>query len=306
MQRHSRYYYILLLAVFFASCEKEIQVKVSPFQPKLSIIGTSLIGDSISVTVGKAISVSDHKTNPYLMVKDATVKIYADGTFKGDMVYDDQIGSYKSSVVAEAGKRYSIKAVAPSFPEASSDIVAPTEVKISSVTLRTKARIDADKNEQDELTILFNDPPSNGDYYILRIDAPADTSGGGYTKYGGFCVNTIDGSVETEANESIDITTCIESQHIFMRDELFNGTQKQLKFYIGSNFMKPMDFYGDTLYPTVSLFHVTEAYFKFEKSRRVASYSNGDPFSEPANVYTNITNGYGIFTVLGVDVREIK
>ena len=241
-----------------------------------------------------------------MTVKDATVKLYADGTYKGDMIYDDQIGSYRSSLVAEAGKRYSMKVVAPSYPEASVDIVAPGVVMINSVTLKTKARVDADKNEQDELTILFNDPPANGDYYILRIDAPADTFAGSYSGYGGFCVNTVDGSVETEANESIDITTCIESQYIFMRDELFNGTQKQLKFYIESRFMKPMEFYGDTLYPTVSLYHVTEAYFKFEKSRRVASYSNGDPFSEPANVYSNITNGYGIFTVLGRDVREIK
>jgi hypothetical protein len=290
--------------VLFASCEKEIQVKVPPFQAKLSVISMPLVGDTITVKLGKAISVSDHKTNPSLSVSNATLKIYADGVFKGDMTYDPDLEAYSSSVVAEAGRRYSIKATAPSFPEASADIVAPSVVPISNVVLKVKARIDADKNDQDELTITFNDPPALGDYYMLKIIGAADTSSM-YSGYGG-CVNTIDGSVETETNESIDITTCIESTHIFMRDELFNGTQKQLKFYIESRMMQPREFYGDTLYPTVALYHVTEAHFKFEKSRRVASYSNGDPFSEPANVYSNITNGYGIFSITGVDVKEIK
>jgi hypothetical protein len=71
-------------------------------------------------------------------------------------------------------------------------------------------------------------------------------------------------------------------------------------------FLQPQVLFGDSTYPVVELYHVSEAYFKFEKSRIVASYTNGDPFAEPVNVYSNVKNGYGIFAINGWDWKEIK
>jgi hypothetical protein len=99
----------------------------------------------------------------------------------------------------------------------------------------------------------------------------------------------------------------LSSDAIFFRDALFNGTSKELHLFISSEYLLPVvGRNGDTLYPSVELYHVPEAYFRYLKSYQFASENNGNPFAEPTNVYSNVKNGYGIFSIISADYKELK
>jgi hypothetical protein len=253
--------------------------------------------------VGKSLGIAERKNNPDLNVDNATVQLYENGALRQSLTYEPTMQSYVSSVMSEPGKQYSVKVTAPSYSEASAASSVPSAVPINNFSRITNARTDENGDPQDALLFTFDDPAAPGDYYIIKISQAEDTFG--YWQ-GSFCVNSADASIETVGSESVDLGTCLDNNYIFMRDELFNGKQKQVKLYVSQGNLNPTINGADTSYPRLELIHVPEAYFRFEKSRQAADYANGDPFSEPVNVYTNVANGYGIFSILSREGLFIK
>ncbi len=292
--------------LLLASCQKEITVDVPPHSPKLVINSVTNTGDTISVMVGKSIDVLKHKYGTDLSVNNAAVHLTVGDKTPVAMKYDNASGMYIAAVEAEPGAVYHVKTIAPGYTEASASTRAPGVVKIQSVQRIKEARLDMDGNTQDELRVTFDDPAGEKNYYIVIIhSAPVIDSYNEFSYQG--CVNTPDPSVETLYDESIDQNTCIESNGIFLRDELFDGRRKELRLYVRSMDLQPQEVPGQGMvYPTIEIQHVTEEYFRYIKSSRYASVNNGNPFAEPSNVYTNIKNGFGIFSIAHSEVMEIK
>jgi hypothetical protein len=134
------------------------------------------------------------------------------------------------------------------------------------------------------------------------LNSQADSPG----TYPTFCVNSADPSVESNSNDLADVNTCLDNYGIFIRDALFDGQQKDLKLYASAYDMEPQFNGVDTQYATVELLHVTEAYFRYQKSYKVAQDANDNPFAEPVNVYSNITNGRGIFSIVNTSKTQIR
>jgi hypothetical protein len=296
------------LLLFSAACTKEIKVDIPEHQPALVISSNTVVNDTVRVQVSRSSSILKYKYNMDLNVPDATVVLYENDKELSKMNYDQQTHIYSSGTVAMDGKIYSIKVSAPGFAsvEARSDVASA--VTINSVKRYSKVRLDMNGRDQDEIRISFNDPATIGDFYIVSITPPPfqeDTFKNGY-HYSG-CANTTDASVESIYNEGIDQNTCLSSDAIFFRDALFNGTSKELHLFISSEYLLPVvGRNGDTLYPSVELYHVPEAYFRYLKSYQFASENNGNPFAEPTNVYSNVKNGYGIFSIISADYKELK
>ncbi len=59
----------------------------------------------------------------------------------------------------------------------------------------------------------------------------------------------------------------------------------------------------DTLY--VKLYNIEEAYYKFITSAEDARRANGNPFAQPAVVTSTVADGFGVFTFLNYDVKEV-
>lgn len=298
----STYIAVVATTVMFASCEKDIDVKIPDYKPLLVLNSNTEVDDTIRVTVGKSEGILNYKTGHNLSVNNAIVQLYSGSNLLETMKYDSASGTYNSKTIAVEGGKYTLKVNAPGYAEASAATIAPAFVPIAGIQRIKNARINQDQQQQDELRITFNDPPTKRDYYIIsiiRATTGPDSSSPSYST----CVNTIDASVEDISNDEIDQNTCIDGQWIFLRDELFNGTTKELKLFVESGFLENGGAQG---FAEIVLQHVTEDYFKFQKTYRFAADNNGNPFAEPTNVYTNIKNGYGVFSILSYDVAEIK
>lgn len=58
--------------------------------------------------------------------------------------------------------------------------------------------------------------------------------------------------------------------------------------------------------PSFPLEYYNEAYFRYLKSYEYLQYNDDNPFAEPANVYSNVKNGYGVFALVHAATYEVR
>lgn len=297
---------ITIATILLTSCEKEIIIDVPSHEPKLVINSVTYTNDTIGVMLSKSIDILQHKYGSDLSVKNAEVQLQVGNSTPVTLKYNNITGMYESNIKAAPGTTYNIKAKAAGFTEASALTRSPREVKIQSLQRINNVRLDMEGTTQDELILTFDDPAGEKNYYIIAISSLYVANGDDEVVFSN-CINTSDPSVETIYDESIDQNTCIDGNGIFLRDDLFDGKRKELRLFIRSADLQSYEIPGHgTVYPTIEIKHVTEEYFRYLKSSRYASVNSGNPFAEPTNVYSNIKNGYGIFSIHNVDINDIK
>lgn len=93
--------------------------------------------------------------------------------------------------------------------------------------------------------------------------------------------------------EGTDTTWVSDEQQDFVLDDGFSDGETIL-FGTGFDFET-----GDTLISTI--YHITEDYFRFVDTRDAAVAASLSPFAQPAQLYTNISGGQGIFVGLSLD-----
>lgn len=292
-----------VIIVFFAACTKDIAVKVPYTPPKIALNCSTEVGEPIQVDISRSISLADYNKGVSTHLSNVTVVLTANDGHSETLTYDPLVDKYVAKQVAQTGATYSIIASAPTFANATASTAVPVKISITNLVHTLNARKNSDGNDQDALQLSFTDPSTTGDYYIIKLFAPMDSF---YSSSSSFCVNSGDASIESTDNSDLDVNSCLSSNGIFVRDALFNGRDKELKLYANSQYLQPSFNGTDTLYPYIELYHVTEAYFRYLKSYEVYNNTKDNPFAEPVNVYSNVSNGYGIFSIIAKDMKYIK
>lgn len=303
---------IILSLIIFASCEKTIEVKTPPYTPLLVVSSYTGTGSTISADISKSIDIKSYNQTQPLTVTDAKVKLFVNGSYVEDLIYNPNAVNttrYTSTVVAQPGNTYKIVAAAGGLGEAEATTTVPEIVPITALNYTLVARQQNMGPIQGEVSIKFKDPATEGDYYMIEVihGAARDTAGMlGYYPYIG-CVNSNDPSIERLSSFSFGADDCIGTDELYLGDALFNGKEKEFKFFIDSDWLTPYQTAsGQMLYTLVRLHHVTPAYFRYMKSYRAAWENDGNPFAEPVNVNSNVQNGYGTFSVGAVVEREVR
>lgn len=309
---------IFFLSVVLSSCEKEIAVTPPAHTPRLVINSMIFPGDTISVRLSRSVSILQSTAD--LVVANGTLQLLENGTLKETLQYDPASGTYRSETVAKAGREYSLRASAPSFEQVSVDCKMPELVPLSGVSYTPNARSNSEGEAMDELKLSFQDPGTAGDKYLIRFIHKLTTSTGtrwvvhnpahGYDAEKN--VISLDPSLETTDPEDKDPLAFSEEEKrlalydLLMQDQFFNGSIKEVKLYVPQKLHLEPHTYpnvannnlltSDTTF--VELCHIPEACFLYLKSKGLSDYNSGDGFAEPVNVYSNVVNGYGIFSLI--------
>ena len=295
--------------VIFVACNKDIEVKLPVEEPKLVVNSQTNVGDTIHVQVTKSMNVLEYNFESAL-ITNAAVQLYIDNVPGPVMIYDPVKKYYTAPVKAEQGKKYSVTVTAPSFTKAEANTLVPAAVPIVDIRRVKNVRTDDDEGSIDELRITFDDPSTPGAYYIIRIAEPKESK----VFNNSFVIRSTDASVEGIAN-SDDFSDAgglrLNRKGIVVNDALFNGGRKELVLYCAHDLLEPTQATDDnnqpvTLYTTVELLHVTNDCYRYFKSYMFVSESYDDGFTQPANVYTNIANGYGIFSIVYKDKKMVQ
>lgn len=295
--------------VVFSSCEKTVTIDIPEKAPRLVVNAILEKNKPIEIMVGKSRHILDSiylSIEPYI-VKNALVVIFENGIPYDTLIYQPGPYTYKTTrnKMISDGNTYTVKVAASGFTSVEASAIVPSQSEAPVVTRVRDARVTSFGEHQDELTVTLNDPAERN-FYLLQI---YHADAGGSYDYPIYCASTTDKDLEKlgEDPDPLGTNNCFDAGNLIMRDDNFNGRQKQLRFYIESFQLQDYQLPGGgTSKPYVRLSRITEEYFKYIKSFAIYDYSGGNPFAEPVNVYTNVINGLGIFSIKTTAVTYIQ
>lgn len=279
----------------FSSCETVVELDLPEKQPGL-VTNCFFNPDSIfSVNMSKSQYVLDNAS--VRKINNAVISLYRESVWIEDLgfISDGNYTSLKGNK-PQAGINYKISVSADGFSsvEANDKIPAPTQI-----TAVDTGTIFMENQKYFELKIKFKDNPSEKNYYQLQLFTKNYFQS--YDSIGNPIMDTTS-YFQPMGFESKDLIFDHEKNFgnsgAMFSDELFGAKgeyQLSIYTYTYSNEYDTMgNAYGFNELK-ILLKSVSENYYKYVVSYQLYQQSNGNPFSEPVQIYNNIKNGYGIF-----------
>lgn len=300
-----------LVAILATACEKTVKVDIPTKDPKLVINGLLVKGETVSLHIGKSRGVldPDNFTSGLIeqyTVKNAVVALFENGVSIDTLQYraSDYIYYSPRNRAARDGATYMIKATAPGFTMAETVSGVPSQSVIAGVVWNKNVRTDAEGRSIDDITIKLNDPAAEKNFYMVQVFMAMP-----YSYVPIHCISTLDKDIEQMGEtDPLDPDNCYNGGELLMKDVNFNGGLKQLKLSVGSlelvTYTHPIN--GTVYRPHIKVYRITEEHFRFLKSMDAYDQASENPFAEPTNVFTNVKNGYGIFSISTVAVDTLR
>jgi Domain of unknown function (DUF4249) len=269
------------LLTCFSSCERNADVELPDVPSKLALSCFISPQDTIIrayVTRSVPIfSLNSGNIDPYQPYDGAVVTLTGNSS-SIQLVYNQQTQMYEIPATVfpiVAGNTYSISVSAPQYHTLQAQTRVPL-VAPSDFTITADIDIDSINNTvypfvTGEIDHQFTDIAGETNYYMINaLMETDDTSSAAYRFF------DLARSLETDNNRD---------------GQLIRGG---------------LSVYTNLFYNTIGIriYLTTSGFDYYEYHRTIYSGNNGgDPFSEPSLVYSNVTNGYGIFC--GVNTTSV-
>ena len=255
------------LLLFFASCEKDVEVKL-PVPPQKLVVSCLIYPQNPLTQVAVSLSqpiYNANQSNTYEPVKEASV-IISDGINSWTLPYDMTTQTYVIDSVKLKIKTNITYKLSVSSPDGKS-VEATTTVPSQNTSFTYAVSI----NTYGEYVLHGNwkDPSGSADYYRSEVFSRSSHTASGWAYMG-------TSNVSDEGNPGGTLTSTL---------------------YFYSNSDAPEPIYASLL--TAS----PEFYNYFVRRDKIAN--SGGPFSEPIPMYTNISGGFGVFAGFNMYVVEV-
>ena len=277
------FYYLSFILFLLTSCTKEVVIDLPDHEEKPVI--NSLFSPDTLLCVH--VSRSRVTTDTFFLLQTAPVVVlkYAEKT---DTLQSTGNGYYVSrNHVPQVQTMYTLEVFSMEHGKATASDKIPEEAPFEVINYMQEAGIDVEGCNFSSITIRFNEPPGEKNYYEIKV--VHESNPGGKLRYDKLWLWSNDVVVRNEGyvNE-------IYSSLIFS-DELINGKSHTLAF----------NFYHFVYKKKIAsrfFIHfrsVSENYF-FYKKKLMLHFENqisdiGYGTGNPVNLYSNVENGYGIF-----------
>ena len=275
-------YFSLITVLFIVfSCTKEIPFKGDIGNGFIVVNGIIESDSIIKISLSKSkAAIGEQNTGPSEITTSANL-ILTDKTtgetFTSNTVNSN--GEYEFGTKAKTGHSYSISITHPSYSTATSETSIPDAVQIKDWDTSS---IKNGYNYSEKNLVLTIDDPSTENLYILKV----------------FSVDSLQfaESLYLTPNENNQVFEDGGGISYLFDDSGFNGQSKKIVVKFNpAKYMDAMyyDYTEEKSYKVV-LYNVSREVYNYILSTTKALNSDGF-FSEPVKVYTNITNGLGVF-----------
>jgi hypothetical protein len=261
---------LLLIAIIFYSCEKDINIDVPAAEQKVVIQGSIDLNDYAKVSLTKNLpyfGTIDSSMIYDLIIQEATV-IVSDGlvndTLKKvtDLTMFPPIYYKGTQIKGEVGKTYHLKVIALGKTFTASTTI-PAPVSLDSAWFK----VEPGKDSLGYLWASFTDPAEPGNYYRI------------FTK-----------RISKDAQYVPMLGSVTD-------DKFFNGQSFQFSMMRGSSSLNSttvdpeFGFFkiGDTI--VVKACAIDQAHYNFWRTAEQEIYGGSNPFSNPTQIVTNIEGG---------------
>ena len=298
--------YFLLFAISLllqTACQPE-QINLPDTGRKIVLNGLINSDSLIRVYVGKSIYISDSDGLVVQNLDNAKVYIYQNGLLIDSLQHDFKVinwglfyppGNYYSKKVKPLpGKEYRIVAKVPGLPDVSATAILPNPVKIEKVDA---AAIRLAPYNQDALkcNIKFADPLNETNYYLVDV----------FYKDGDQIISERFTCKDPVVEEYLSDGSIAGGNlaGVVFSDKVINGKTYSLNLTIWRNPTRSGDGPRRVLY--FHLYSISENYYKYIRMLNLYNAKHGKPLSEPVQVFSNITGGYGIFAGAAVSCDSL-
>jgi hypothetical protein len=290
-----RYLSIALLVVLTA-CETVVDVDI-PLTPPTIVMNALMNPDSVFTA---RIMQSKHvleSENGARYISDGTLLVVDSDTQEPiDRLIFASTGSrfgYRGTKKPWPGKRYSFVFDSQQFGSAQATETVPTPVTAHLVRIDSSGYTGQEREVTFEIT--FQDPPNEHNYYALSI----------YLEW--FYAPPNQDTVYQRGLGQLRIKDAslgddyYNSNQLLLADTFFDGKQHVLQVKSTSH-LNPRSM----LRAQLMLSHLSSSYYQYLVSSDLQQRTQGDPFAQPALVFTNIQNGLGILGASSTFVLAVK
>jgi hypothetical protein len=302
----TRYYPILFLTVLLYGCLEPVELPQLEGDAKLVVNSNFTNDQHFLVRVTRSKNIQD--ASNIIFVNNATVGIYENGEllevlnwFPPDAV--DSFPSYRSlQVKASFGVEYEIRASAPGFETVTSTGKVPFPTEISDTSLEDNGSDPSPSFVW--MSLGIDDNPTEDNFYHILVyqlaDELVEPAGGGSKDF----ETRLFGPLKMFIfDPNAPVSFFINNRGALVNDRTFNGEDKKLTFRVDFDKLRNQNDNGRII---VELRSVTEDYYDYLLSIKRQYDRSTNPLSEPAIDFTNIENGYGIFTGFSVSRDTIS
>lgn len=209
-------------------------------------------------------------------VFDAEVSLYEDGEYVGNLTGKGPL-FVTEAFTPKPGNSYTVKASMDGYPDAFSEPeIIPFPVQLDTV----KYILNSDREIY--LSTYFTDPPGKN-YYALKYILSYN---------------------DTLFNKTLSQTPLMNTA--VFDDKLFENSEfrHERKLSLSAGRYNNKSIFFNTIY--IVQYSITESGYKYYKSLSEADYTNGDMFTIPSVIHSNINDGYGIFAAYSTDTIKIN
>lgn len=311
--------YILLFSLFFYSCEEVINFSDETTKPMI-VLNSFITPDSVvKVHISESRFFLDDNAK-FKEINDAEVNIWVNDKLIEKMTATG-MGYYVSSFKPQIGEVIKLTATKNKFVDVSANTSVLPIIPIVRVdTLnheftesliiytgygnseKMEDTVGVRKTESFKISILFNDPASEKNYYKLKVGKLNYYDDGSMDIWP--AAFGLDDVVFQNNNQLDPFETSSYNYLMEFSDDFFNGKQYGLKItYIDFKETYYNNPSGDVYYPgmkkrikqelLLELQHISTSYYQYIKTQS-ASNNMIEFFSEPVQIFSNIEGGIGI------------
>ena len=297
--------FLIGFAIAMTSCETIVDVDIPNQKPELVVNGLFSPDSTwrVQVTSAAPFAVSPSFQRP--VIENPVIEIWDQNQRITQFTRDDAQpgGWYVAPVAPAAGQNYSIRVSSDGYDtvEGIGEIPARASIEQFATELISPTREEPGRLD---FTITLNDTPAHKNYYGLDVIWHTEQfdleTGENYrgTHHIGFTTND-PSLIEPDLFDPDDNHT----SRVFFTDDLFEGRTHDLDFSVHISFFPSPDFQIIQRYD-VLMYSLSEDMYRYLRTAEQQQSVRDDPFAEPVQIHSNLSNGYGIFA--GYQVRTFS
>lgn len=325
MKRVLKYFSAFAILTFFTpSCEEIIEFKGEKTDPKIVLYSMLNPADTISVSLAKSHAVFDVGYTPQ-QITNAVVRLYRDGVMIETLTYvppepcENCMPSEHSRYVSQGirpvpGSSYRIEVEVPGFEPVSAETSLPVLVPVMSIDTATDSEYGY--NTYLVTKVKFTDPGATENYYRISVTRLEGYYNGDksvpyrpeipvrVTMSDDSYAATADPIIAPEQEEDLFGIYSSNTYNVFS-DELISGQEYDLTLKI-SFYRRPDTTYYEFTHFKIELHSITKDMFLYLRSYAAHMQTRDSFFSEPVLVYSNVTDGLGVFGSGVISTADIK
>lgn len=324
--------FLLLLPVLLSGCYEDFDPRIDT-KPVLCLNSLITAGEPIDVKVSRTWIYSDPTGETNHSVKDATVKIFANGN------------PVDKEYIPEEGDRIRILASSLTYGEAEAEVTVPIATRISDVEYTAKLKdlwtldtpgwgLNADLTFDIRVSMDLNDNGATEDYHLLTYDifnsnkgsiwadedddiSSASTDNAYYAALSGGNFDALDPVFYQQVDPFEDIMFGSYSC-LYFSDRTYNGEVKPLEFGFSKCNFRLSGWKGDSDYLDsgweITFYSISESYYNWiaycdQSGGAIFGDMGSFGLAEPIWGYSNVSTGAGVVaarssTTISINIKE--